>query len=184
MFASSGLMTPPWGVPIVVGLILVLHHTCCEKSFDKVQDISVSHFLGDCLDDQLVRDVIEESGDVCIQNCAVSGLVMFQHSSDRRVAVSLWTKPKGTVRETMAQRSVPEVGTTSCATRSLTAGMPNGRNFLPEESFGIHTRRSGLGTNVPFVFKSRMSAVRSFSRFPSNMSMLTLSIPWWPLGSV
>ena len=66
--------------------------------------------------------------------------------------------------------------TTSCATRSRTAGIPRGRNSV--SFLGMSTRLSGEMKEPDL--RSRINAWRLSSRLASNILRLTLSIPAAP----
>jgi hypothetical protein len=66
------------------------------------------------------------------------------------------------------------IRTASCAIRSRMEGMPRGRTFPP--GFGMNTRRTGFGRNVPSSRDSR-SPLRLPSRSSSKALMLIPSHP-------
>ncbi len=77
----------------------VLHHTSREKLLDKAQDVPIGHFLGQGCHNDCERDVVEECGDVGIENDPIAVGMVRQHPLDGLMAVALRDVPEGRLVE-------------------------------------------------------------------------------------
>ncbi|OQB35893.1 MAG: hypothetical protein BWY09_02121 [Candidatus Hydrogenedentes bacterium ADurb.Bin179] len=73
----------------------VLHDASGQESLENAQDITVGHFLGDALHDDLVRDVIEEAFDVGVEDMQEPLAVGLQRPFDGFVTVPVWPEAVG-----------------------------------------------------------------------------------------
>ena len=86
----------------------VFKHSAAEKAFEEVEHFTICHLISNGLQDNLVREVIEEALDICIQNDFKTRGVQLQSMADRHVAVAALDKAEGSRMEERSEDRVQE----------------------------------------------------------------------------
>jgi hypothetical protein len=86
----------------------VFKHSAAEKAFEEVEHFTICHMISKGLEDNLVREVIEEALDICIQNDFKTRGVQLQSMADRHVAVAALDKAEGSRMEERSEDRVQE----------------------------------------------------------------------------
>lgn len=93
-------MTPPLGSAGGGGVeIQPIHHACRKKLAEDTQDISVSNALGNTIENEVVRDVIEASLDVGVNDPFEPVGMSLTESLNRLVRIAARTEAKRELRE-------------------------------------------------------------------------------------
>lgn len=86
----------------------VFKHSAAEKAFEEVEHFTICHMISNGLKDNLVREVIEEALDICIQNDFKTRGVQLQSMADGHVAVAALDKAEGSRMEERSEDRVQE----------------------------------------------------------------------------
>jgi hypothetical protein len=86
----------------------VFKHSAAEKAFEEVEHFTVCNMISDGLKDNLVREVIEEALDICIQNDFKPRGVQLQSMVNGHVAVAALDKAEGSRMEERSENRVQE----------------------------------------------------------------------------
>jgi hypothetical protein len=86
----------------------VFKHSAAEKAFEEVEHFTVCHMISNGLQDNLVREVIEEALDICVQNDFKTGGVQLQSMVDGHVAVAAQDEAEGGRMEEGSEDGVQE----------------------------------------------------------------------------
>ena len=146
MLASSGEITPPWGVPATVSLEHALgHHPRLEPHADQLEHPPVRHPLGHQREQPLLVDLPKKSR-MSDSDDELAALDEADPQPLHRLRSPTASAGTRTSRAgSPPRRSAPAPACAACwATRSRTVGMPSGR--LPPSGFGMSTRLHRRGT--------------------------------------
>jgi hypothetical protein len=86
----------------------VFKHSAAEKAFEEVEHFTVCYMISNGLKDNLVREVIEEALDICVQNDFKTGGVQLQSMVDGHVAVAALDEAEGGRMEAGSEDRVQE----------------------------------------------------------------------------
>ena len=86
----------------------VFKHSAAEKAFEEVKHFTICHMISDGLKDNLVREVIEEALDICLQNDFKTRGVQLQSMVYSHVAVAALDKAEGGRMEERSEDRVQE----------------------------------------------------------------------------
>jgi len=101
----------------------VLHHTRPEKFLDKTKYIAVGDFGSDRLQDDLMREVVEEGFDVRVEDDVETRVVKLQHALNGQMAIAVGPEAKGRIVKQGFEDRREEA-----ANHLLSNPIPNGRN--------------------------------------------------------
>ncbi|MGB7914539.1 MAG: hypothetical protein WCF79_04495 [Rhodomicrobium sp.] len=86
----------------------VFKHSAAEKAFEEIEHFTVCHLFSNGLKDNLVREVIEEAFDICIQNDLKTRGVQLQSMVYGHVAVAALDEAEGGRMEEWSEDRVQE----------------------------------------------------------------------------
>lgn len=86
----------------------VFKHSTAEKAFEEVEHFTICNMISDGLKDNLVREVIEEALDICIQNDLKTRGVQLQSMVYGHVAVAALDEAEGGRMEERSEDRVQE----------------------------------------------------------------------------
>jgi hypothetical protein len=86
----------------------VFKHSAAEKAFEEVEHFTICNMISNGLKDNLVRKVIEEALDICIQNDFKTRVVQLQSMVYGHVAVAALDKAEGGRMEERSEDRVQE----------------------------------------------------------------------------
>jgi len=121
----------------------VFKHSAAEKAFKKVEHFTVCDLISDGLQDNLVREVIEEALDIRIQDDFETRGVQLQGMANSHVAIAALDKAEGSGMEERSEDRVQEPA----------------KDFLSDSVFD-HGDAQGSELGLVFVLRNKDSAQR------------------------